>query len=69
MLADGLNKGTVSREPLQTAICKGEWEISFDVRIHSPQTPVVAEHAKGQPELEGVDPVSILQHFIHTSNP
>ena len=66
-----IKKRTVSREPLQRAIRNGEWEISFDVRIHAPQlqTPVFAEHAKAQPELEGADPVSILQHSTHTSNP
>ena len=46
MLADGLNKGTVDREPLQTAVRDGVWKIDHAVRVHPSQMPEVAKQAK-----------------------
>ena len=46
MLADGLNKGTVDREPLQTAVRDGVWNIDHAVRVHPSQMPEVAKQAK-----------------------
>eukprot|EP00435_Cladocopium_sp_Y103_P067560 s366_g30.t1 len=53
MQADGLNKGTVEREPLQTAVRDGLWKIGHAVRISPSQMPD-AKHNQGQPELRGV---------------
>eukprot|EP00435_Cladocopium_sp_Y103_P066212 s366_g28.t1 len=50
MQADGLNKGAVEREPLQTAVRDGLWEIGHAVRISPSQMPD-AKHNQGQPEL------------------
>ena len=46
MLADGLNKGTVDREPLQTAVRDGVWKIDHAVRVHPSQMAEVAKQAK-----------------------
>lgn len=38
MLADGLNKGSVDRLALRTAVECGRWDINQDVRVHKAQS-------------------------------
>ena len=60
MLADGLNKGSVSRDALRRAAGCGEWEMPFENKIHQepmkedkPEQTPDAKLGNPQPEFRG----------------
>ena len=58
MLADGLTKGTISRDSLLEALVKGQWRVKHTEQLHS----FTAEEKTGKEgdrhtsQLEGTDP-------------